>query len=181
MAKIVGKATMTSRRAGTRVQPISSLVLPWTWTGSGRPGRCRWRMTVAKIRPQTRKKTMVAMMKTKAKSRYSLWAIGPSGLSVSCGALLAQLARNAKTAGIAAHLRRRTRLPTRRIRTSRRVAAAHYRDGCTKMETPRSQTEAVQAVGAALPVLVDLHLGLQVDLRAEERLELLTGRRTGVP
>ena len=49
------------------------------------------------------------------------------------------------------------------------------------METPVSQAQPVEAVRTALPVLVDLHMGLEVDLRAEEgfefRAERVQGRR----
>src|SRR5438309_6999815 len=193
MVNTVGKATPTSSRAGMTVQPISSLVLPWTWTGSGRPGRWRCLMTVATIRPWTRKKTTVATPNTGKKRLSILWAIGPSGLSVSCGAWLAQLARNTKTAGIAATLRRRTRPPSpRRIPTSRRLAAALYPGAPTKMETlggftrlppiqSPSESEAVEGVGAALPVLLYFHVGFEVNFCAQEGLQLDPGRRPRVP
>src|SRR5688572_1812793 len=197
MVKTVGKATPTSRRAGTTVQPNSSLVLPWTWTGSGRPGRCRCRTTVAMRSPCTRTNTTAAIAITKRKRLFCLLAIGPSGSSVSCGALAAQLARNTKMAGNAANLRRRTRPPSPcRIRTSIRVAAALYRGPSPKLETPTlgglrpprtprnprlSQTQPVQGIRTALPVLVHFHVRFQVNLDPEDRLELHPGRRSGVP
>ena len=56
--------------------------------------------------------------------------------------------------------------------------AACLRASATRVgaERARAEAEAVERVGAALPVAVDLHLGLEVHAGAEQRLELLAGR-----
>ena len=49
----VGTATSVRITAGASVQAISSAVLPWTWAGSGAPGRLRKRTTATSSRPST--------------------------------------------------------------------------------------------------------------------------------
>src|SRR4029079_11979099 len=78
------------------------------------------------------------------------------------------------------------RRPTRPPATSSPSSATAARSPPPSIALPdqhnlrrRSVAEAVEGVGAALPVALDLDLGVEVHPRAEERLELLAGLGAG--
>jgi hypothetical protein len=80
------------------VHVISALKLPWICLGNSSPSsslRARNLMTTNSAAPITSTPTTPATMNT-GTARWKIWkASGPSGLNVSCGALLAQpTARN---------------------------------------------------------------------------------------
>src|SRR5688572_8004841 len=134
-------------------------------------------MMVATSRPCTRRKTAPAIRKTGTWRLSIFWAMGPSTSNVSCGASLAQPARNTNAAGTA-NLRRRIRPPSPRhicteppVESRRHSTAAPHATWKHSGHAPL-EPQAIEGVGAALPVLVHLDVGLEVDFRPEERLQL---------
>ena len=84
MSPTVGYMTAARMKAGTIVQPSSSLVLPWIWEGiRSRPLRCRYLTMMKMMPPSTITNTATATQKTGTKRFFISRALGPAGLSVS--------------------------------------------------------------------------------------------------
>src|SRR4051812_37304029 len=194
---MVGTATTARIRAGTIVQPISSGVLPWICFGlSGLPSRYRnfsAKNTVAKSTPTP---MTIARIRIGMKRLSIFSAAGPLGSSEFCPLSFPHAARTAtRPARRTLHRSVRPNFGTL-MHSSLWTEAGNSRCPRNDLEhaggdsipgafasgnSGESEAEAVQGVGAALPVGVDLHLRLQVDPGTEQRLELLAGLRPRVP
>src|SRR3954465_8495608 len=138
--------------------------------------------------------TRIAITATGLKRLSIVWAAGPFGWSEFWRLFLASSPQPASTAGTITSTA--TARAMRRPRALRSVmslpdffaggpGARHSTWGGFHVSNllrrfRNSESEAVERVRAALPVPLDLHPGLEVDAGAEERLELLSGPRTGL-